>query len=271
MTHPDHANPKADANDSLRQMLLQLDQWRHLPSYQLERRVDVLFGLLLPKILQGQGIVPVGSKVLVIPEFPLHKYRLNLSEREGNWSVNVDFAVFCESEDNRALMLVELKADDASMRDEQFRNMCKAKNAGAGEVLPGVIDAARTSAEARKYAQLIWKLLEFGCMYIDAKDGTTPTSRETYRQMCMNHEKPGLARHFRRLEVHDEWLNADMELVLIHPKKDPAKSVKECFRCIKFHDAADAIEGHQPPLGSLLAGYLRKWACQDAGHAHPWN
>lgn len=100
MTHQNRTNSGDGANDPLFRVLMQLDEWRHLPAYQLERRVDVLFGMFLPEILQEQGIVPQNSSVEVIPEFPLHKTRLGMSSKEGNLSVNVDFAVFCWSETN---------------------------------------------------------------------------------------------------------------------------------------------------------------------------
>ena len=268
MTHQGHPSAGIDTNDPLHQTLMQLDEWRHLPSYQLERRVDVLLGMMLPRILQG---FPEGSDLEAIPEFPLHKRLLRLKKARGNESVNVDFAVFCVSETDKYLTLVELKTDDDSTRDEQFRNMLEAKKEGAGTVLQGVINAANTSHEGRKYAQLIWRMLKLRCMYIDGSCEKTLTSQETYRRMCMSSDRPGLARHFRSLRVHDEWLkDVDMELVLIHPKKDPCEEVKKHFRCICFCEAADAIEGHQPPIGSLLAGFLRRWACQEAGYAHPW-
>ena len=37
--------------DMLSRILGQLDEWRHLSAYQLERRVDVLFGMLLPTVI----------------------------------------------------------------------------------------------------------------------------------------------------------------------------------------------------------------------------
>ena len=81
-----------------------LDEWRHLPSYQLERRVDVFFGLFLPEVLAALSdrepvlgtLIP--DDVHVVPEFPLHKGLLGISKNKqqghDNQSVKVDFAVF---------------------------------------------------------------------------------------------------------------------------------------------------------------------------------
>jgi len=53
--------------EALEQMLKNLDQWRHLPKYQLERRADLFFGLFIRTILEARfGRL----HKLVIPEFP---------------------------------------------------------------------------------------------------------------------------------------------------------------------------------------------------------
>ena len=86
--------------DMLSRMLSQLDDWRHLPAYQLERRVDVLFGMLLPTVIAAKfGVDPEDCKV--IPEFPLHKGKLNKSN--DNQSVKIDFAIFIGNENRKHL------------------------------------------------------------------------------------------------------------------------------------------------------------------------
>lgn len=49
-----------------------LDNWRLLPSYRLEPRTDVFFGLFLPQALD-RHLVPRGVEIdpRLIPEFPL--------------------------------------------------------------------------------------------------------------------------------------------------------------------------------------------------------
>ena len=75
-----------------------LDDWRHLPAYQLERRVDVFFGLMLPEMIEDEfGLSRDPSNpMVVIPEFPLHKGLVGLSEKgpKDNQSVNVDLRYF---------------------------------------------------------------------------------------------------------------------------------------------------------------------------------
>ena len=168
--------------DMISRILGQLDEWRHLPAYQLERRVDVLFGMLLPTVI-GVKFEVNPDNCKVIPEFPLHKGKIEKSN--DNQSLNVDFAVFFEKENRKHLCLVELKTDQKSISVDQLEMIGKAKTeVGAREVLVGVLESANASAEPRKYAHLIWKLYEIGCIELPDTDG--------FRQMPMEERRPGL-------------------------------------------------------------------------------
>jgi hypothetical protein len=57
-------------NDSkINQLFNNLDVWRHLPAYQLERRVDIFFSLYLAEVLQKKFNLP--EVPVLIPEFPI--------------------------------------------------------------------------------------------------------------------------------------------------------------------------------------------------------
>ena len=246
--------------EALSDALCQLDQWRHLPAYQLERRVDVYFGLFLPKVIESRFKAPCGK---LIPEFPLHKGKTRISEDCGdNQSVNVDFAVFCSKPEGKRIFLVELKTDMHSIKETQLCNMVKAKEAKSKNVLCGVIKAARASPAPRKYAQLIWRLSEIGCITVDP----------TFCDMHMEDQRSGLAGNFRKLRVGEEWSDAAIELVLISPK--PVDNADEYphseFHCLEFAEVAELIVGSRPPFGAEFAEYLREWAHPDAGVANPW-
>lgn len=241
--------------------LRQLDQWRHLPAYQLERRVDVLFGLMLPEVIESRF---GASRSQLIPEFPLHKGETRISEDYGNnQSVNVDFALFCSNPEAERIFLVELKTDMHSIKKAQLCNMIKAKNANSESVLRGVIRAARASAESRKYAQLAWRLSEIGCITVDS----------TFSDMKMERRRPGLARNFRELRVSRRWSDVVIELILISPKH--VDNINEYpfseFHCIDFDEIAKDISGSRPPFGAEFAEYLRRWALTDAGAVSPWR
>ncbi len=46
-----------------------LDQWRHLPNYQLERRADIFFSLYLKEVIEEKYHVKLHNQI--IPEFPV--------------------------------------------------------------------------------------------------------------------------------------------------------------------------------------------------------
>ena len=241
--------------------LRQLDQWRHLPAYQLERRVDVFFGLLLPEVIESRF---GGPRSKLIPEFPLHKGETRISEdRDNNQSVNVDFALFCSEPEAERIFLVELKTDMHSISKDQLCNMIKAKKAKSESVLSGVVKAARASAAPRKYAQLIWSLSEIGCITIDP----------AFCDMKMEHRRPGLARNFRELSVSRRWSDAVIELVLILPRyvDNIDKYPYSEFHCLDFDKFAKKISGSRPPFGAEFAKNLRRWARSDAGVVNPWH
>lgn len=247
--------------EALIDALHQLDQWRHLPAYQLERRVDVFFGLLLPEVIESRFGAPRSK---LIPEFPLHKGATRISEDCGNnQSVNVDFALFCAEPGAERIFLVELKTDMHSIKKAQLCNMIKAKKTKSDSVLSGVIKAARASAELRKYAQLAWRLSEIGCITVDS----------SFCDMKMERRRPGLARNFRELSVSRTWSDVLIELILISPKD--VDNIDEYpyseFHCINFDAIAKDISGSRPPFGAEFAEYLRRWARTDAGVVNPWR
>ena len=247
--------------DVLSDALRQLDQWRHLPAYQLERRVDVFFGLLLPEAIESTFNVPRSK---LIPEFPLHKGETCISEdQSNNRSVNVDFALFCSQSEGKQVFLVELKTDMQSINKTQLCNMIKAKEAASESVLSGVIKAAGASAAPRKYAQLIWRLSEIGCITVDP----------SFCDMNMEHTQPGLAHNFRNLSVNERWSDAAIKLILISPKlvDNIYEHPYSEFHCLDFDKVAKIVAQSRLPFGTEFAKYLRKWARLNAGVFNPWN
>ena len=256
--------------EAISQILRQLDEWRHLPAYQLERRVDVLFGMLLPTVIGAKYGVSLGN-CTVIPEFPLHKGKLRKSN--NNQSVNVDFAVFFEQRTENHLCLVELKTDQQSISVPQIRTMGRAANVGANALLIGVLEAARVSPRPRKYAHLIWKLHEIGCIGLPDVGG--------FRQMRMESERPGLMGEKGRLgrlgaaDVAKAWRDARVDLIEIMPfssvrKKRINALAEEGFCTITFGELAKIIRkaGAKPfgkEFADLFASYLDRWAEVPAG------
>ena len=252
---------------SLNDAFLLLDQWRHFPAYQIERRIDVFVALFLPDIFKGlSGLSPA----TVIPEFPLHKGKLGLgnkADKQDNQSVKVDFATLSSDANGKRIALVELKTDDKSLSEAQLRNMVRAKCVGVQQLLCGVIKAARASDEKRKYAHLIWTLARHGCLKVS----------EDFEKMSLKTDRPGLAREYKseNLEVKGDWSDAMIDLVLITPTPPDPSSLNcpdllKSFRCVDFREIAGYIQDKQSPLGTVLAEYLCKWAREKPGTVNPW-
>lgn len=256
--------------EEISRILRQLDEWRRLPAYQLERRVDVLFGMFLPTVIESEyGVSP--SSCRVIPEFPLHKGKLGMSTNKQ--SVNVDFAVFFEQRTEKRLCLVELKTDQQSISVPQIRTMGRAAEVGAKELLVGVLEAARVSPRPRKYAHLIWKLHEIKCIELPDAGG--------FRRMRMDSGRPGLLGEKGRLgrlgaaNVTEAWCHARVDLVEIVPfplvKTERINALAgEGFCTITFGKLATIIRtAREQPFGrefaELFASYLDRWAEVPAG------
>ena len=250
---------------SLDDAFCQLNQWRHFPAYQLERRIDVFVALFMPAVFKSHfGLSPV----TVIPEFPLHKGELhhaNKGENQDNQSVKVDFAVLSSGANGKRIALVELKTDNKSIDEIQLKNMVKAKCVGIQRLLCGVIKAAKASNEKRKYAHLIWTLGELDCLRLP--DG--------FDKMCLRKTRPGLAGAFRCLELKEDWSDVKIDLVLITPTPPCCRTLKcpdllDSFCRVDFRAVAGYIKDTQSPLGVVLAEYLCKWAGEKAGTINPW-
>ena len=260
-------NPIDQSAILLNRALETLDKWRHLPSYKLEPRVDVFFGLLLSDILKAKFELQ-SDRMTVIPEFPLRKGTLDCSckPKEANQSVKVDFAVFYRDPDDQRVFLVELKTDNESIKQAQLERMKKAKDIGVEELLDGVVRCARRGKKVRrKYAHFMRRLDQLRCIEKFEKVGSDAWKRR----------QPGLAGRFEKMRVGKSWSDAIIELVLVYPggkpstvssrkKIDWTKS-RTWLRTIDFYEFA-GILGEHP-----LASYLRRWADIEAGRENPWD
>ena len=251
----------------LNRALETLDKWRHLPSYKLEPRVDVFFGLLLPDILKAKFGLQ-SDRMTVIPEFPLRKGTLDRSckAKEVNKSFKVDFAVFYPDSDDQRFFLVELKTDNQSIDPEQLERMKKARKLGAEKLLDGVIRCARRGEDVRrKYAHLMHRLDRLRC--IENLEGI---SNKDWKR-----KQPGLAGRFRDMRVSKSWSDTTIQLVLVYPGDKPSIDSSQTnidganeldwLWAIDFYEVAGMLGEHP------LAPYLRRWADFEAGRENPWD
>jgi hypothetical protein len=202
-----------------------LDQWRHLPSYQLERRADVFFSIYLPSILQSKLGIEIEG---IIPEFPVRKGTIQ-TESGSNKSVKIDYLVKVKGTND--VLFVELKTDDSSRRVDQDLYLEKAKAVGLTALLHGVEKIYRATSSKGKYKVLLTKLQSFNLISISV-DGS--------------------------IEIKDVEYTA--RIIYLQPNNAEGSE-----NVISFHEAAEIVEHENDAIGKRFAKSLREWAEVRAG------
>lgn len=219
-----------------------LDEWRHLPAYQLERRADIFFAVYLRDVLAefvGHAIHEV-----VIPELPLKRVSDHKSKK-------VDYALFAA--DCSRAYLVELKTEVLSRRDEQDRYLDDAKGAGMREVVGGICDLVRATQHKHKYLHLVARLEALGLVEVPeglraAVHGDGPSDRGT-AGVLLEQLRPSRA-------------DPPIEIVYVQPVADPN------HRCIDFERFAVVVDRREDLFSKSFATALRRWRA-PAGRVAP--
>ena len=220
-----------------------LDAWRHLPSYRLETRADIFFGLFLPFALDDH-LRPRGITIdpLVIPEFPLGQAGSRRSDK-------ADF--FAVSNDRKHAFLVELKTEQRAIRDLPKPYLKRAVDRGLEAVLCGIrcMAKARKAYARRKYFHLLKAIEALDLMSLppDLKTKTFCSPRGVFD--CI--ESIGIRSKL-----------PDMEVIYVVPNAVPG------LDCIDFERFARVVE-NRGDAGRRFAASLEQWACVLAGEKQP--
>lgn len=224
-------------NDPLREVLANLDRWRHLPSYQLERRFDVFLTPYLRGFVSTKVGVPLAE--VIVPEMPLKQLERNLTDK-------ADYALF--SEDGSAAFLVELKTDSGSIRTKQDAYLLRAQTRPWRESLEELKRVVAASQKKRKYIHLLHLLERAGQLRLD------PELSACFRE--------GAVARFR-----SDWVNVtsrveSVKALFITPR------CMEGRACITFRDVREYLAQQDDGLAPLLIDYLAKWE-REAGATAP--
>lgn len=138
--------------------------WKRLPAYRAEPRIDSLVGYHLQEIATEY----LGERMVgIIPELPIRlgtvKPALN-DENYADKSYKVDFFLVGASGKN---YFVEFKTDSRSRRDAQDLYLDEARGAGMKAIVEGIVRIASVSSYKQKYDHLIAKLLSLGIINQD--------------------------------------------------------------------------------------------------------
>lgn len=129
--------------------------WKQLPAYKAEPRIDSLIGYYLPEIMAEY----LGKDISgIIPELPIRLATVK-PKHEGtdfaDRSYKVDFYLLGSDGTN---YLIEFKTDSSSRRDKQDLYLSEAKGIGMGAIVKGICRIASVSTYKKKYAHLLSKM-----------------------------------------------------------------------------------------------------------------
>ena len=135
-----------------------LDDWRHLPTYQLERRADIFFALFLPEVLR-EFDQTTEVRCPIIPEFPI-------KNADNNKSKKVDYLALSKNEEEKLAFIVELKTDMASKRTKKEKEkqeyFLSKFEQGMEGLVRDILKICLTTKERKKYSHLLWRLSKLG-------------------------------------------------------------------------------------------------------------
>lgn len=141
-----------------------MDTWRHLPAYQLERRADIFFSVYLPEVLAVKFHTEI---VGIIPEFPVHIG--TISSSASNQSFKIDYLAKAKNK----VIFVELKTDQGSRRNAQDWYLEQAKLVGMAKLLDGLRKICQATTSKRKYNHLLGHLDELGLIHLESSETFT--------------------------------------------------------------------------------------------------
>jgi hypothetical protein len=218
-----------------------MDSWRHLPSYQLERRADLFFSLYLPEVLGAKLGFPVREQV--VPEFPARKGTI-YPDSSDNAPIRIDYLAL--SADGNSAIFVELKTDRASRRAKQDDYLDAAVRVGLHSLLTGLLDVFRATSHKRKYFCLLEYLEGMGLLRIPAG----------VREIMTRPRLQGVVEAAHGVEITSHVSDCLVSYV------EPVRTDKNS---ISFEEFAAVVRQHDDPLSQRFAQSLIEWSEVTAG------
>jgi len=243
------------ATDSMIKKLFErMDDWRHLPSYQLERRADLFFSLYLKDILNKK--LGFSVKDELIPEFPVRKgliyekYQNDIKNK--NRSYKIDYVAF--SEDLKKAILVELKTEKKSINPKQNDYLEVSREKGFPFLLKGIIELFNhPKSSKKKYLSLLKQLELLGQVKIE------PELKKMTTSEAIKHTKSN-PKAIQGLKTVNETY-----LVYIQPSKYDFVE-NQYKRIITFDCLIDFIKNNtNDDISKRFVKSLPKWRDYSAG------
>ena len=209
----------------INQLFNNLDKWRHLPAYQLERRADAFFSVYLQDILEAKYGRPCR---MLIPEFPIHLPTIDVKIR-ANLSFKIDYLAILEKP--MGLVFVELKTDPKSRREKQDLYLTRAQKIGMARLISGLKRIYSATSSTDKYDSLVSELSSAGVLVLKAKGKFEPVADLPHP-----------------------------EILYIQPNNGTSAD-----NIISFNEVADLMVQIGDSLSTRFAQSLREWAAVSPG------
>lgn len=152
--------------------------WKKLPAYRAEPRIDSLIGYYLKDILSSKLADQITG---IIPEFPLRLGSVNPAINDKNYadrSYKVDFLAIGSKGIN---YLVEFKTDGKSLRPGQDKYLIQGERVGTEKIIQGVLRISGVSSYKVKYKHLLDKMRKYGILDENKEySGINPSMKKIY-------------------------------------------------------------------------------------------
>ncbi len=227
----------------IEKLFANLTKWRDLPSYQLERRVDIFFSIYFQEILSEK----IGNdEWFIIPEFPIPIKEID-SNIKHNKSYKIDYLVVGKKI-NKVLFL-ELKTDNFSRREKQDQYLLEAKRIGLIKLMEGLKDIFLATKSKKKYYHLFTMLKEIGFVKYDI-------SLETKIKNSLPKIRDGI----KKIEVIDCPITRTLpEIIYIQPTGSGSN-------IISFDYISDVISNrYDDEISTTFSKTLKFWSSKKAG------
>jgi hypothetical protein len=239
-----------------------MNDWRHLPSYQLERRADLLFSLYLPEVLSKRTDTIINQDL--IPEFPIRIGTINKNKENINQSKKVDYLAL--SNDGRKAYLIELKTDNTSITEEQTETLLTACEKSFAELLEGVFKIFKSdslnSTRRRKYLYFLEKLDQMKQINMPGELKTF-MGKDTLR---------GIISAAEGLKATTE-VEKPKPVYILPSYPDKSNGYEEKIDIITFADFIEVIEkkNYNDKVSTQFKKCLDDWAKNEAGRPEKTN
>ena len=271
----DHGRP--NISDDLNLLFDHLDEWRHFPGYQLERRADLFFSMFMKEVLE-KSLGELELEPAFVPEFPLRQ------KGEYARSDQVDYLFLSRS--GKDAYFVELKTTMRSLSFKQLKNMMSAREMGLEKKLVELRDIVlKADAPSRqKYFHLLKKLEGMGLLKTHS-ELNVQNIRSKNRKANERIEATEIKAKGVRVHIVYVLPKSEKDAVLAgfggpkegrNPSEKSLKGWEECRELVEdvrkfigFREFADLIVEEGGGIRSRFAKSLDEWANVEAGDAQP--